>query len=192
MRSLTIMLVVALVGAATGRAVEPGNGKTPKGFRGEFLWQAQDAESKLIDLAKAIPGEKYGWRPGEGVRSVSEVFVHIAASNYMYPSLVGVKMPLGLGRDMEKTVTEKTKVLDVLRQSFEHIRKAIMNTGDADLNKPAALFKQESTVRGVYFLAAVHMHEHLGQMIAYARMNAIVPPWTAEEQARQQNKQANE
>ena len=158
--------------------------KSPSGFRAEFLAQMKDVEGKLQDLADAIPQEKYSWRPMDGVRSVSEVFMHIAGANYLFPSMAGVKKPEDLAKDMEKTVTEKAKVKEQLKASFDFIRTALLNTSDADLEKPAKMFGQETTVRGLYFNAALHMHEHLGQSIAYARMNSIVPPWTAAEQAK--------
>ncbi|MBI4547250.1 MAG: DinB family protein [Ignavibacteriae bacterium] len=161
------------------------NAKMPSGFRGEFLYQLDDVSKKIVDLAEAVPTEKYTWRPMEGVRSISEVYMHIAGANYLLPSFVGFKPPAGMNRDMEKTVTEKANVVKFLKQSFEFIRKAIMETSDSDLDKPAKIFGRETTMRGVFFEIANHMHEHLGQSIAYARMNKIVPPWTAAEQAQQ-------
>ena len=154
------------------------------GFRAEFLTQLNDVEKKLTDLANAVPPERYSWRPMEGVRSVSEVFMHIAGANYLLPQSIGIKAPAGLDRDMEKTTTDKTKVLETLRESFAFMRQAALSTPDTDLDKPAKLFGEETTIRGVFFNAAVHMHEHLGQSIAYTRMNHIVHPWTAREQER--------
>jgi uncharacterized damage-inducible protein DinB len=185
-RFVSMLLIAAMLGLSTMAAQEKSKergGKDISGFRGEFLTQLTDVEKKFVDLAQAIPAEKYGWRPGEGVRSVSEVLAHVAGANYMLPSLVGVKQPAGLNRDMEKTVTEKSKAIETLKQSFSHIRSAIMNTTNSDLEKPAKFFGEETTVRGIYFYAGLHMHEHLGQLIAYARVNSIVPPWTAAEQA---------
>jgi uncharacterized damage-inducible protein DinB len=143
---------------------------------------------KLLSLAEAIPAEQYGWRPGEGVRSTSEVFMHVAGANYMLPSTFGVEVPEGINRGMEKTVTDKAEVLNYLKGSLEHIRRAALNTEDADLDNPVKLFNQDSTVRGVFLICAVHAWEHLGQAIAYARINGVVPPWTAERQAKQEQK----
>jgi len=157
-----------------------------QGFRIEFLNELNIVEKKVIDLANTMPQEKYGWRPGQGVRSVSEVYMHIAATNFLLPQFAGIKPPDGLDRNLEKNVTNKAKVLAILKQSFEHIRQAILQTPDAALNKSAKYFGDETTIRGVFFNAATHMHEHLGQSIAYARMNGVVPPWTATEQAKQQ------
>ncbi|MEJ7708929.1 MAG: DinB family protein [Pyrinomonadaceae bacterium] len=156
--------------------------RTPStGFRAEVLNQIADAEKKLIALAEAIPQEKYSYRPGEGVRSTSEVFMHVAGGNFMITSFVGAKPPEGLSRDMEK-LTDKAKVVDMLKQSFEHVRQAVLNTSDADLEKATKLFGRDTTYRDVLLLLATHAHEHLGQTIAYARMSGITPPWT---QARQ-------
>jgi|ERR1041385_7076911 uncharacterized damage-inducible protein DinB len=159
----------------------------PKGFRGDFLNQMKDAESKLMDLAQAMPDSSYGWRPMEGVRSVSEVYIHIAGANYLFPRFFGVKPPAGLEKDAEKTITEKSKVIDYMKKSFDHIRQAVLATSDDSLNNPTKMFGEETTYRGAIFTAATHMHEHLGQSIAYARSNRVVPPWTAAEQAAEKN-----
>ncbi|MFI5253548.1 MAG: DinB family protein [Bacteroidota bacterium] len=160
------------------------------GFRGDLIKDINDVENKIHDLADAIPQEKYGWRPGDGVRSISEVYIHIADANFMFPTFFGAKKQEGLEKDMEKTVTDKGKVLAVVKQSFIYLREAITNLTDADLDKPAKMFGEETTVRGVLLTTATHMHEHLGQSIAYARMNQIVPPWTAAEQAAAKAKKA--
>ena len=149
------------------------------GFRAEFMTQMADVEKKIEDLAQAMPDDKYSWRPMEGVRSVSEVYMHIAGSNYLFPAFIGVKKPEGLQKDLEKNDTSKAQVLDALKQSFVHLREAVMQTPDADLGKKTKMFGEDATYMGVLFTAALHLHEHLGQSIAYARMNKVVPPWTA-------------
>jgi uncharacterized damage-inducible protein DinB len=164
------------LGAITLHAAE-----APSGMRALFLQQLADVEKKVNGLAQAMPAEKYSWRPGDGVRSVSEVFVHIAGANYMFPSLIGVKPPAGISRDMEKTVTEKAKVQEVVKQSFEHARKAVSGLSDADMSRAVKMFGRDSTVEAALFIMANHMHEHLGQSIAYARTNGVVPPWSAKE-----------
>ena len=79
------------------------------GFRGDFLKQLAEVEQKVVDLAGAMPAEKYSWRPMEGVRTVSEVYMHIAGSNYLLPSFAGIKQPEGLDRDMEKPLPKRQK-----------------------------------------------------------------------------------
>lgn len=153
-----------------------------KGFRSEFLQQLDDLENKLVGLAEATPADKFTWRPAAGVRSISEVYMHVAAGNFMIPRTIGVQPPEGIQpREMQK-FSEKAKVVDTLKQSIQHVRQAAMSKADGDLDKPAKIFGQDSTVRGAMFLLASHMHEHLGQSIAYARMNGIAPPWSRTEQ----------
>jgi uncharacterized damage-inducible protein DinB len=155
----------------------------PTGFRGDFITQLNDVEKKIEDLSQAMPENSYSWRPMEGVRSVSEVYMHIAGANYLFPTFIGVKKPEGLEPNLEKNVTTKAKVLEALKLSFNHLRAAVLQTSDSDLDKPTKMFGGDATYRGVIFEAALHLHEHLGQSIAYARMNKVVPPWTAASEA---------
>lgn len=150
----------------------------PAGVRGEITAQFDDAMSKLLQLAEAIPQEKYSWRPSAGVRSVSQVLMHVGGGNYYVVSFAGVKAPGDLPADAENTVTDKAQVIALLRRSADHVRAAVRGIPDADLDKPATMFGQATTYRNVLFTTATHAHEHLGQLIAYARSNGIVPPWS--------------
>ncbi len=173
-----IMLLVCLTctGALTFAQEAPASG-----FRAELLRQYDDVTGKLIELADAVPAEKYSWRPAEGVRSVSEVYVHTSAGNYFLMKFIGIEAPPEFSRDMEKNITDKAGVIDSMKKSFEHLRQAVLKTSDADLEKGVELFGQNTTYRDVFFTAGMHLHEHLGQSIAYARMNGIVPPWSAKQ-----------
>jgi uncharacterized damage-inducible protein DinB len=155
------------------------------GFRGEFLAQQDSVEKEILGIAEATPADKYSWRPAPGVRSMSEVFIHIVGGNYGLGAFAGIKPPAGWDMSammaMEKTVTEKAKVIEELKKSFAHLRAGIAPMPDADLDKSVKLFGRDFTVRGVLLIAANHEHEHLGQSIAYARMNGITPPWAAEQ-----------
>lgn len=185
-RFASAFLLAALVLAASAATAQA----PAKGFRAEFLAQQDGVEKHLLALAEATPADKFSWRPGEGVRSISEVYMHVVGADYMLPSFAGAKVPEGISPAMEKSVTEKAAVIAELKKAFAHLRAAIAATPDADLEKPVKFFGMESTVRGLYFTVALHEHEHLGQSIAYARMNGIVPPWTAERQAKQAEKPA--
>jgi uncharacterized damage-inducible protein DinB len=153
------------------------------GVRGSFLFQIDQAQDKLLQLANAIPAEKYAWKPGEGVRSVGEVFNHVASANYFFPTIwkSTVPMPAGIDpRTFEKEMSgDKAKTIDILTKSFEHVRAAIMAASEADLNNKINIFGHDATVRDAMLIVVTHAHEHLGQSIAYARSNAIVPPWSA-------------
>ncbi len=173
----TILAFLLLTMTATLAAPRLRAADMPKGYRGEYLWQLDDVEKKIEGLAAAVPEAKYTWRPAEGVRSISEVYMHIAGANYFLLGFAGVPKPAGLSPDMEK-ITDKAKVAEALKASFANLRQAITNASDADLEKPAKLFGNDTTVRGVYSVTMSHLHEHLGQSIAYARMNGVVPPWS--------------
>jgi uncharacterized damage-inducible protein DinB len=176
-----LAIAVLVAPAALAQAPASAASAPATGFRAEFLGQQAYVEKEILGLAEATPADKYGWRPAPGVRSISEVYVHIAGGNYFVLGFAGIKPPAGLDKEMEKNVTEKAKVIDELKKSFAHVRAGIAAMSDADLDKPVKFFGSDSTVRGVLLVAANHEHEHLGQSIAYARMNGIVPPWTAEQ-----------
>ncbi len=152
--------------------------QSPAGLRGDVIKDLDAVEKKYVGLAQAMPQEKYSWRPAEKVRSVSEVFVHIVGANFRIPQAIGVQPPAGIPRDMEKTLTDKTQIVAKLKESFAHLRKGVMDTPDADLDKAIKLFGRESTVRGALLIISTHMHEHLGQAIAYSRANGVTPPWS--------------
>jgi uncharacterized damage-inducible protein DinB len=187
-RFLSLLLTASTLTLSSGVAQDQpkmAEATPTTGIRAELLNDVKELEKKFVDLAEAMPQGKYSWRPMKGVRSVSEVYMHVAGANYLLPSFAGIKAPEGMSRDMEKTVTQKAKVVEMLKKSFDHLRDAILSTSDADLDKPAKMFGQETTVRDVLLTTVTHMHEHLGQSIAYARMNKVIPPWTAAQQARQ-------
>lgn len=151
----------------------------PAGIQADLLASIKDAEDKLLALAEATPAEKFTWRPAEGVRSTGEVFAHVAGANYFLPTFWGVKLPADVDpRTFEKSAGDKAGTIAHLRQSFEHARAAISQAAAADLDKGVDLFGRKSTQRGAMLVVASHAHEHLGQAIAYARVNGIVPPWS--------------
>jgi uncharacterized damage-inducible protein DinB len=178
-----VLLVLAspLFAAMRGQqAPAAANAPAPpkSGFRAEFLHDLEDVQKKIVGLAEAMPADKYNWRPGPGIRSVSEVFMHIAGGNYYLASFVGMKPP-----DTSKLekITDKGRVLDELRRSFDHLRSAALMATDADLEKSIKMFGNDTTERAAFVTALNHLHEHLGQSVAYARMNGVVPPWSGKE-----------
>jgi hypothetical protein len=116
------------------------------------------------------------------------VFLHVVAANYNLPRLLGTQPPAGIEvRGLEKSTTDKVIIIETLKNSFAHIRGVIQNLPDADVEKKAKLIGQDTTYRGVMIFILRHLGEHLGQQIAYARVNAITPPWTEEQQRQQQS-----
>ncbi|HEX5831443.1 MAG TPA: DinB family protein [Gemmatimonadaceae bacterium] len=171
-------LALLLAGGAVPLSAQ--SAAAPAGIRAEIIQQLDDAGEKLIALARAMPQEKYSWRPAPGVRSVSEVLIHVAGANFMIPGMVGVKPAAGvtLRNDMERTVTDKAEVTELLEKSFAHARQAVLEVPDAELEAMVNYFGSRSSKRGVLLSLATHAHEHLGQSIAYARMNGVTPPWS--------------
>jgi uncharacterized damage-inducible protein DinB len=150
-------------------------------FKASFLTQVDDTEKKIVSLAEAVPQEKYSWRPEEGVRSISEVYVHVAGANYFFMTFFGAKMPEGFDPKMEKTLTDKAKVVDTLKASFEFARNTVSGLSDSDMLKESKFRGKMTSYEAILFFMANHMHEHLGQSIAYARSNHVTPPWSKKE-----------
>jgi|SRR5579859_3006928 len=189
-RFFAIVCLLAVLPSATqlfAQGVNPYKDGTPgvTGYRSEVLAEVMIQEDKFVRLAEAIPADKYTWRPAEGVRSFAEVFLHVAVANYNLYKNVGTPKPAGIDvKDFDKSTTDKTKVISILKDSFAHAKKAIVAVPDADLEKSMDWFGGKNTERGVLLFIVRHAAEHLGQAIAYARMNGIVPPWTADTQSK--------
>jgi uncharacterized damage-inducible protein DinB len=182
-KTSAILAMFTLLFGLSVTAARADDAAAPTGVKGEMLMWFKDAEGKLIQLAEATPEEKYAWRPAKDVRSTGEVFMHVVTANYGIPSFWGVKTPEGFNfATNEKSLSKKADIVAALKTSFAAMEQGFLATPDADLDKPAEFFGMKSTVRGGYLLLLSHAHEHLGQSIAYARSNGIVPPWTAKQQ----------
>jgi uncharacterized damage-inducible protein DinB len=165
--------------ALAARSMKTASAPAPpkSGVRAELLSDLDDVQKKVMQLATAVPAAKYSWRPERGIRSVSEVYMHIAGGNYFAAAAISGKSASSEAGTLER-IAEKDRVLDELRKSFDQLRDAILGAGDADLDKSVKMFGTDTTERGAMLTALNHIHEHLGQSIAYARMNGIVPPWS--------------
>ena len=149
----------------------------------EGLWQGYDGEWKhvsrqLIDLAEATPPDKFAWRPAAGVRSTSEVYMHIVLANFYLLSVTGPKMPADLKREMETSVTSKAEVIGWLKRSLDAVKQAHLAETPKDLERKVHIADREATVDGMYLRIIIHANEHMGQLIAYARMTGVAPPWS--------------
>jgi uncharacterized damage-inducible protein DinB len=148
----------------------------------EGLWEGYDGEwshvsRQLLALAEATPAEKFAWRPAPGVRSIGEVYMHIAIANFYLLSVTGAKEP-EVKVSMEKTVTTKADVIDWLKRSLDAVPAARAQLKPADYQRKVSIDNKTVTVDGMYLRIIVHANEHMGQSVAYARMNGIVPPWS--------------
>jgi uncharacterized damage-inducible protein DinB len=183
-------ICVSLVAAGTAVRAEDG-----KGFRADVIGQVEYVQKQILDLENAIPDGKMTWRPNKEVRSISEVYSHIAFTNYMLIKFAGVTVPEGLNiaspedaTKWEKASTDKKVIREQLMKSFDFVKSSIGNMSDASMENMVEFFGQKMTVRSLLLVLLSHMHEHLGQSIAYARMEGVVPPWTAAQMAAEKAK----
>lgn len=147
-------------------------------FVKEFQGQVDFIKGRLMQLAEAIPQDKYNWTPAEGVRTVGEVYTHTADANYYFLSLItGDKSEM----KQEKSAMDKKAILEKLDKSFNVLKESAANLTEEDLNKEVEAFGMKFSTRNFMITLLNHCHEHLGQAIAYARMNGVVPPWSMQE-----------
>jgi uncharacterized damage-inducible protein DinB len=161
------------------------------------MWREFDAyRGQLLQLARAIPAEKYAWRPGKGVRSVQEVLLHVGLTNYLLLDVMGKEIPQKLypalpssgatrtpaigkkNLDLEAAVQGKQSVIDTVERAFAAVDAPMKGTSAAELNRLVMFVDRESSVGGIELRIIAHLHEHLGQLIAYAREVGVTPPWT--------------
>jgi uncharacterized damage-inducible protein DinB len=186
LRDMKTLIRISTALAALLMLSRPLTAQAPTGVMGDLLKDVGDLEKKVMSLASAMPEPAYAWRPGPGVRSVGEVFQHIAADNYFMPTLLGKPAPkeTGITREyktaaaFEKRPANRSEVIAELEKSFKFLRSSMTSTTDKELEAPMDVFGQKSTARGLWITTATHLHEHLGQLIAYARSNKVTPPWS--------------
>jgi len=143
------------------------------------------AHEKLVSLAEAMPEEDYSWRPMEGVRSVGDVFIHVAADNWFGPALMGIEAPPETGvttedetvRAYQERDLSKEEILAEMEASFQHILAA-MDQVAPQAGEEVSLRGNAMSQADLWVRLVVHMHEHLGQAVAYARSREVVPPWS--------------
>lgn len=138
------------------------------------------ASGKVIQLAEAIPAEKFDWRPADGSRSFAETFAHVISANYYFASKIGAQIPAGVNmQTLEKDLKNKEQINSALKQSYDVLLQAIKNSKDEKLKEKVEFpFPGEFTQMTSILIGLSHNNEHLGQLIAYARMNKITPPWS--------------
>ncbi|MGB2633601.1 MAG: DinB family protein [Candidatus Acidiferrum sp.] len=166
-----ICLVVVLAAPAFAQKMPEG---IWEGYDGEWLHVSE----QLVALAEATPADKFAWRPSPGVRSTSEVYMHIVEANFYLLSVTGPKMPADLKEGADKTVTSKAEVIAWLKRSLEAVKQAHLAETPADLQRKVHIVDRDATVDGMYLRIIVHANEHMGQLVAYARMTGVVPPWS--------------
>lgn len=160
-------------------AVAQDQTPAPVGFRTEFLNHFNASSRKMLSLAEAMPAEKYSWRPSAGVMSVAEVFTHVAEVDLHYlATSLNSKAPADLDPKSLGKLQDKDQVVAALRKTFDFVRRTVQQMPDSEMEKTTTLYGRSSSYRNVLLQLLHHSSEHVGQSIAYARMNSVVPPWS--------------
>lgn len=158
----------------------PGAAQAPHATAAEIGRQFEASARKLVALAEAMPAETWAWRPAEGVASVAEAYMHIARYNYAYPAeSLGTPAPAGVDYDrLEGVVNDKEQGVRILAASMDHVRGVLATMSAERAEAATRLYGRDVPQWAVLLQLVTHMNEHLGQSIAYARMNGVVPPWS--------------
>ena len=177
---LAVIASILMLSTSTASAQDVMTKESAAVVKAAFLADIEVMRGKFLGLAQAFPADKYTWRPMEGVRSVSEVLMLIATEGYGFaPTGLGGKA--GLTREEMaplSKVTDKAQVIDHLTKGFAHAKKEIESIDPATLTGKRRVMGQDRALPDIVIAIGGDMHEHLGQLIAYARTNHIVPPWS--------------
>jgi len=180
-RTLPLALAAAclIAVAAPAPAQDVLSKEAAAAAKASFLADIDTVSSKFIQLAQAFPQDKYSWRPMEGVRSVAEVLMLAATEGYGFiPTTFGAKPNMPGSREELAKVTDKTQIIDHLNKGFAYAKQQLQTVDASTLTgKRKMMGRDMSIIDGMLFVGG-DLHEHLGQLIAYARMNKIVPPWS--------------
>lgn len=182
--SVLLFVLIVFSSAIQSRPVLNLSGDEHSGFQADLIGNIDAVSGKIFQLLEAMPQDKMEWRPADGVRSVSEVYLHIAFANYLIMMSAGVEVPSEIAFDKinawDSQTTDKKEIAKILQTSFDKLKEFIKSNSDSDLELEMEVFGMKMSRRAFFIGMHGHMHEHLGQSIAYARMNGVTPPWSKE------------
>jgi uncharacterized damage-inducible protein DinB len=188
-----VLCFVSLIPPASARPSDDAVDHTAPSYdmKGQALLDLETMQKKFVDLANALPADKLTWRPTPDSRSFAEVFLHVAGERYGILGMMGAEKPAGFDRkNFEKSTTDRAQIVAELNKSWEFTEKAIKGMSNADFAKLLPKLGPQANAGDVVYILVADAHEHLGQSVAYARENGIVPPWTAEAQKQAAEKKA--
>ena len=183
MKKFMCGLVLAGLGAVTINLRADEADKTPPSYdmKAQSLVDLERVQQKFVQLANVVPAEKLTWRPTPDSRSWAEVFLHVAGERYGILGMMGATAPADFnGKTFEKSTTDREKIVAELNRSWEFTKAAINGMTNADFAKLLPKLGPQANAGDVVYILVGDAHEHLGQAVAYARENGIVPPWTVE------------
>jgi len=162
-------------------------------MKGQALLDLETMQKKFVDLANAIPADKLTWRPTPDSRSFAEVFLHVAAERYGILNMMGAEPPAGVDRKaLEKSTSDRARIVEELNKSWAFAEKTIKGMNNADFAKLLPKLGPQANAGDVVYILVADNHEHMGQSVAYARENGIVPPWTVAAQKAAAEKKAEQ
>ncbi len=189
---LTCLSALAFAGSAQAEA-DADHTAPSYDMKAQALADLQAVQKKFVDLANAVPTDKLTWRPSEDSRSFAEVFLHVSGERYGILSMGGATPSADFnGKTFEKSTTDKTRIVEELNKSWEFAQKTISGMSNADFAKLLPKLGPQANAGDVVYILVADAHEHLGQLVAYARVNGIVPPWTAEAKKKAAEKKAEQ
>lgn len=173
MKKILIQSAICALAIALMAPLAPSQSQ-PAGLQAAYAKDLGTLSDKFTGLARVMSG-KYDWKPGQGVRTVGDVFNLIVKENGL---LAGVLSGTPNTGAPPAAITDPEKTQEALKASYAKLQEAIAGLSDSDLQTPVKLFGHDLTKQGAVMLLLGDQHEHLGQSIAYARSNGVVPPWS--------------
>ena len=200
-KTVLAMVLLALTASASLRAAFAQNSDASAAdhtapsydMKAQSLLDLQNVQKKFVDLANAVPADKMTWRPAPDARSFAEMLLHVAGERYGILGLMGAQAPAGFDRKtFEKSTTDRAQIISELNKSWEFTQKTIVAMPNADFAKLLPKLGPQANEGDVVYILVGDAHEHLGQAIAYARVNGVVPPWTVAAQKKAAEKKAEQ
>jgi uncharacterized damage-inducible protein DinB len=180
--AFSVLLAMTAMAFAAADQTAAANDHTPPSYdmKPQSLLDLETMQKKFVDLANALPADKLTWRPSPDSRSFAQVLLHVSGERYQILAMMGAQPPAGFdGKTFETSTTDRAKIVEELTKSWEFTKTAINGMSNADFAKPLPKLGPDANAGDVVYLLVVDAHEHLGQSVAYARENGVVPPWTA-------------
>jgi uncharacterized damage-inducible protein DinB len=186
-----LLFILALEGTALAQATD--SSAPSYDMKAQALLDMERVQKKFVDLANAMPADKFAWKPAEDTRSFAEVLMHVAGERYQILRLMGATPPADFnGKTFEKSTTNKAQIIAELNKTWAFTKQTISGMSNADFAKLLPKLGPQANAGDVVYILVADAHEHLGQAITYARVNGVVPPWTVEAQKKAAEKKAQQ
>lgn len=193
---VAVLLIAGLLGAGTTMAVADNttdHSSPSYDMKAQAMLDLETVQKKFVDLANAVPADKFKWRPTSDTRSFAEVLLHVAGERYQILGLMGANPPEHFNEKVfEKSTTDKAQIVSQLNQTWEFTKQILGTMSNADFAKALPKLGPQANAGDVIYILVADAHEHLGQAIVYARVNGVVPPWTVAARKKAAEKKATE